>query len=258
MQVLWNWRVEYFKFNSQHMPAACAGRSQRQARASNLNAMSEKVKKQIDEIKAEIGEWPNDQKRSFVDGIATGLHLAVIAKLDGCDIVNDKDIAEFTSCLDGNWPPVKRRNKSAQKLKSARDQLAEDIKDFLRRAIACRLRISKDAFDTSLDTEDEVNKLLLTVIAIANRSELDDAIHDIQIMRSITGGGLVDRESIKSEVETCYEKFPIEIAAIERFNELSKRSSFKVNDIWIYLRSNMGLDYGYEDDKLREIDARYQ
>jgi hypothetical protein len=220
--------------------------------------MSENVKKQIDEIKAEIEEWPEEQKGSFVDGIATGLHLAVIAKQAGCDILKDKDFAELASFLDRHWPAVKKRNKSAQKPKPARDQLAEDIKGLLRRAIACRLRIPKDTFDTSLETEEEINKWLLTVVAIANRSKLDDAIQDIRIMRSIAGGGAVDRESVKSEVETCHEKFPIEIAAVERFNELSKRSSFKVKDIWTYLRSNVGLNYGYEDDELRDIDVRYR
>jgi hypothetical protein len=224
-----------------------------------LNAMEIQVKNQIDELKTEIAAWPKDQKGSFVGGITEGLCLGVlIAKAVGCDIAKDDDFKELLNFLDRNCPPVKRRRKSAQKPQPARDQLVDDIKALLRRAIACRLRIPKDTFDTSLDVEDEVNKLFLTVVAIANRSALDDAIQDIRIMRSIAGGGVVDRETVKSEVEICHEKFPIEIAAIERFNELSKRNNFKLKDIWIYLRSNVGLDYGYEDDELREIDARYQ
>ena len=221
--------------------------------------MPDKVKSQINNVKAEIAEWPKDQQGSFVGGITIGLHLAALfAKEAGCDIVKDKEFEELVNFLDRNCPPIKRRNQAAQKTKPARDQLAHDIEELLKRAIACRARIPKDLFDTSLDIEDIVHKCFLTVVAIANRSKLDDAIQDIRIMRSIPGGGVVDRESVKSEVEACCEEYPIEIAAIERFNEMTKRNNFNSKDIWIYLRSNVGLDYGYEDDELREIDARYQ
>src|ERR1035441_2180762 len=136
--------------------------------------MSDNVNSQINKLKAEIAGWPRDQKGSYVGGICAGLSLAVlIAKEAGCDMSNiakDKGLEEFMSFLDRNCSPVKRRQEAPQKPKPAREQLADDIKEFLHRSIACRLRIPKDTFDTSLDAEDVVNTLFLTVVAIANRS----------------------------------------------------------------------------------------
>jgi hypothetical protein len=222
--------------------------------------MSDEIKNKVTQLKGQIAEWPIEQRAIFMDGISEGLCIAVlIAEEAGVKLGKDPNFDDLSLYLcRQECPPVKKRDKSVQEPKSARDQLAADIKRFLLRAIACRLRIPKDRFDTSLDVEDMIKKYFHIIVAIANRSALDDAIHDIQIMRSIAGGGLVDRESVKSEVETCHEKFGTEIASVERFNELTKRSNFKLKDVWIYLRSNEHLDLGYEDDELREIDARYQ
>jgi len=222
--------------------------------------MTDELNRQLDKLKAQVAEWPIEQKASHIGGIFDGLRLAIlIAKESGCNLGKDNYLNELVNHLGGQkYPPVKRRNEATQNPKPARNQLGDDIKVLLRRAIASRLQISKETFDASLDADDTVNKCLLTVIAIANRSALDDAIQDIQIMRSIAGGGDVDRASVKSEVETCHEKFPIEIAAIKRFNEYSKRSNFKLKDIWSHLRSNVRLDSRYDDDELRAIDARYQ
>jgi hypothetical protein len=220
--------------------------------------MTDEVKNQLDMLKAEIAEWPKDEKRSFVGGITEGLCLGVlIAKAAGYDIAKDKDLKQLFSFLDHNCPPLKRRKVGAPKPKPARDQLFEDIKELLRRAIAGHLRIPKDTFDTSLDAEDQVNKCLLTVVAIGNRNALNDAIQDIQIMRSIAGG-VVDRASVRSEVESCYERFRTEVDGVTEFKKLSKRGTIRPKDIWIYLRANVGLNCEYEDDDLREIDARYQ
>lgn len=221
--------------------------------------MTDELKNQINELKADIADCPKDQKGSFVMGVTQGLCLGVsLAKVAGYDTTKDKELAELLDFLCRDCPPMKTRNKATQKPKPARDQLADDIKELLRRAIAARLRIRKDTFDSSLDAEEVVNKYFLIVVAIANRSALDDAIQDIRIMRSIAGGGEVDRECVRAEVEFCYEKFRIEIAGMEHFNELSKRSNFEMKNIWIYLRANVPVSFGYDDDELRQIDARYQ
>ena len=221
--------------------------------------MTEELKNQISELKAKVVDWPKDQKGSYVEGISEGLSLGLsFAKLAGYDAAKDDELIELLNFFIHDCPSAKKRSKAKLKSKPARDQLADDIKTLLWRAIAGRLRIPKDTFDTSLDVEDVVHKYFLIVVAIANRSALDDSIQDIRIMRAIAGGGPVDCESVKSEVEFCYENFRTEIAAIEQFNELSKRSNFKMKDIWIFLRANVPVNYGHDDDELREIDARYR
>lgn len=222
--------------------------------------MKDQIKSQIGKLKQQVAEWPTEQKASFIGGISEGLCLAVlIAKEAGCNLAKEGSLVELADYLGGQkCPPVKRRNQAAQQPKPAKQQLFEDTKELVRRAIAGRLGISKKTHDTSWDAWDDVNQHLFTVIAIANRKALDDAIADLQILRSIAGSGEVDRESVKAEVEMCYEKFPIEIAAIERFNELSKRRNFQHQDIWAFLRSNTPVRLGHDDDELRELDARYQ
>jgi len=222
--------------------------------------MSDEIKIQCDKLKSEVSTWPRDQKASFIDGISDGLCLAVsIAKESGMNLATNPYLRDLVNWLnDEKRPPVRRRNKAVQKPKCARDQLVDDIKDLLRRAIASRLRIPKNTYDTSLDAWEDVNKYLSTVVAIGNRKALDDSINDLRIVRSITGGGLVDRESVKSEVETCYERFRTEVDAVTRFNEMLNGGIIKVNDVWIWLRSNVHVNSGYDDDELREIDARYQ
>lgn len=221
--------------------------------------MKHELKKKIDELRAEVVGWPKDQRGSFAGGVSIGLLLAaVFAKDAGCEILKDNNFRELLGFLNRNCPPVKRRNEAAQKSKPARDQLYDDTKELVRRAIAGRLGISKDTYDTSWEAWEDANKHLLTAIAIANRKALDDAIADIQTLHSIVGGGDMDRETVKAEVKMCYEKFPIEIASIERFNELSERKGFKQKDLWIFLRSNTPLISGHDDDEMREIDARYK
>lgn len=220
--------------------------------------MPDHIKNQIDELQNDIEASPKDQKASFMHGIAAGLGLvAFMAKEAGCDLSTNADFQEFVGYLVHHTPPLKKRTGAGQKPRPARDQLADDIRELLRLAIAGRLRIPKPTFDTSLEAEELVNRCLLTVVAIANRSALDDAIQDLRIMRSIAGG-VVDRETVKAEVESCYEKFRVEIAAVERFNEMTKRESFQPRDVWSYLRANVQVDYGYDDEgELDEIDARY-
>ena len=222
--------------------------------------MSDQIKTLFDKLKAQVAEWPSDQKASFIGGISDGLRLAIlIANEAGCNLARNSYLGDLVKFLgDQKCPPVKRRNEAAQKPKSSRDQLLDDMRELLRRTIAGRLRISKNTYDTSWDAWDEVNKCLLTVIAITNRRALDDTIADIQIIRSVAGGGPVDRETVKSEVEACEERFPMEIAAIEGFNELSKRRGIKHKDIWIYLTSKTQVILGHDDDELRDIDARYK
>lgn len=219
--------------------------------------MESQVNIEIEKLKAGIEELQKDQRASFMDGIASGLYLAaLIAKEDGRDILNDKDFNQFTEFLAMNIIPVKRRNLSTQQPKSESNQLFEDIQEFLRRAIAGSMMIQKRTYDESLDAEDRVNHCLLIVIAIGNRNALDDAIRDIQILRSITGG-IVDRKVVRSEVESCYENFRFEVAAVTRFNEMSKMN-FKSKDIWNNLRSNVTVTCGHDDEDLRKIDERYQ
>ena len=194
-----------------------------------------------------------------MSGMASGLYLAgLIAKEGSRNILNDKDLDDFTDFLIANMVPVKRRNETVKKPKSERDQLIDDFKEFLRRAIAGRLQIDKSTYDESLDAEDLVNQCLLTVIAIGNREALDDAIRDIQIMRSITGDGITDRKAVRSEVESCYEKFRLEVEGVTRFNELSKLSNFESKDIWEFLRTNVPVTSGHDDGELQKIDARYR
>jgi hypothetical protein len=222
------------------------------------NTMPDQTTNQIQELKNEIAGWPKDQKASFMRGILDGLSIAVMcAEEVGCDIKENENFREFVDFLIPNAPPVKTRNPAAQHPKSERDQLFKDIKELLRRAIAGRLRIPKNTYDESLDAEEFVNNCLLTVIAIGNRDALDDTIMDLQIMRSITGEGTVDREAVKTEVESCHEKFRTEWGAITNFNELASKGIFKPKDIWAYLRSNVPVNYGYDDDELREIHTRY-
>lgn len=214
---------------------------------------------QIQNLKNEIAGWPREQKASFTRGIAEGLALGSLVAKEAadCDIRTHEDFQEFASFLFQNSPPVKIRNTSTQRPKSERDLLFEDIKELLRRAIAGHLRIPKEAYDESLDAEELVNNCLLTVIAIGNRNALDDAIQDLQIMRSITGEGTVEREAVKTEVESCHEKFRTEWGAITNFNEMASKGIFQPKDIWSNLRANVPVNYGYDDDELREIDARY-
>lgn len=220
--------------------------------------MATKLESQINKLKAEIEGWPKEQKGSFVGGICEGLLIGVLAAgTSGREIAENTAIKELMDFLGHHSWPVKRRQ-SPQQPKPSRDQLCDDIKALLQRAISCHLRIPKEAFDTSLDVEDKVDSILTTVIAIANRKSLDDAIQDIQVVRSIMGGGVVHRETVKSEVESCHENFSKEIAAVEQFNDMSKRNAFKPKDIWISLRSILVVDYGYQDEALQEIDTRYQ
>lgn len=222
--------------------------------------MSNEIKEKVGELKTEISEWPIDQKASFMAGISEGLCLAlVIAEEAGVKLAKDANLYDLSKYLcEQKCPPVKKRAKSTRAPTCARGQLADDIKKLLLRSVACRLRIPKITFDTSLDVEDLVTKYFFIIVAIANRSKLDDAIQDIRIMRTIAGGGLIDRLSVRSEVETCYDEFNTEIASVERFNEMTKNGNFRAKDIWLYLRSVERLDSEYEDDELQEIDARYR
>jgi hypothetical protein len=226
--------------------------------------MNDNVKTTISDIKAEIAEWPKEHRASLMNGLLQGLALGITAaEQRGCNITEIKEIEEFCAFVDANTTRVKKRNEALQKPKTVRDQLVDDIKELLRRAIAGRLRISKPKFEESLDAEDLINRTLLIVIAIGNRSLLDDAIQDIRIVRSIIGGA-VDRETVKAEVESCNENFPTEVAAITRFNEMDIRlngigePAFKPKDIWSNLRANVRVNFGYDDEGLETIDSRYR
>jgi len=219
--------------------------------------MSEKVDAEIAEIQSDVANWPKDQRAIFMRGLMSGLGLsASVAEEAGCKLSDNKSFVGFAEFLVLNAPPVKKRKVIGRNPKDSMEQLIDDIRELLRRAIATSLRIHKRTYDESLDVEDLVNKSLLTVIAIGNRDALDKAIQDIRIMRSITGGE-VDRETVKSEVEDCYERFRFEVAAITRLNELRKRGGFAPKDIWALLRSNVQVNNQYDED-LSEADARYR
>lgn len=221
--------------------------------------MNEKIDAEIVAMKAEIAEWPRDQRGSLVSGIVQGLALAALmAKEAGFNIANESNFVGLTTFLIQNMPSVKKRDPKSEAAAEPRDQMVDDIKQLLRKAIAARLRIPKPRFDTSLDANELVDKYFTIVVAIGNRTTLDDAIRDIRIVRSVVGGGRVDHETVRAEVELCYDQFKVEIAAVERFNELTKRSGFKPKEVWVFLRSNVWVDWGYDDDELHEIDARYR
>ena len=109
----------------------------------------------------------------------------------------------FVDSFIGAAPPAKKRSKTALLQKSPRDQLVKDVKQLLRRAIATRIRISKVDFDTYLDVEELVENYLRTAIAISSRTELNEAIEDIQKLRGIIGGEK-SRKAVLKEVEYCY------------------------------------------------------
>ena len=218
--------------------------------------MTTKLEEHLEVLKTEIDQWPQEQKGSFVGGLGIGLMFAaVIAKEAGCDIIRNETFDAFRRFLDSNEAPVRKRTSGKGIL--PKDWLARDVKELLRHAIAAHLRIPKDKYDTSLECVEEIDRYLIILTAIGNRTKLDDAINDVQVFRSLTGTGALEWDRIKEEVEACYEQFPTQIAAIECFNDLRKRPVMEAKAIWGALRSHLTLDFGYEDDELCDIDARY-
>lgn len=220
--------------------------------------MSDQIKILIEKLELEIYEWPLEHKSSFVDGLTEGLHIALLMANDaGCNLAKDERFLGFCNHLETiKYPPLKRRGKIATK--TPREQLFDDVRELVRRAIACRLKISKQKYDTLLEAWGAADAVLLIAMAIARHSALDDSIRDIQTFRTLSGYGETDREIIRVEVENCYEIHKVEIATIERLLELSARKNFNFSDIWIYLRSVTPLSSVYEDDDLQEIDVRYK
>ena len=119
--------------------------------------MKDEVKECITGIKADLTGWPKEHRASFVNGIVQGLTLGILAaEQKRCNIAEIEAVEEFSTFIIQNTGPVKkRRNEASQMPKAARDQLVDDIKELLRRAIACRLKIPKDTFDKSLPAVSE-------------------------------------------------------------------------------------------------------
>jgi len=221
--------------------------------------MNDQIQAQIQSVKSEMDDLPLIERAILARGVMCGLGLAgLLAQELGTPIGQTDDFQGLVQFAIKRMSPPRNRDPKLDEAHPLFDPFVEDFKELLRTSIADGLRITRERRQASISHQDLVNKYLTMVIAIANHKALDNAIRDIRILRSIIGGGYVDREVVKDEIELCHEKFPLEIAAVERFNEMSGRGSFTPKEIWNSIRCNMQIQSGSSDEVLWEIEARYR
>jgi hypothetical protein len=131
-----------------------------------------------------------------------------------------------------------------------KDELPENVKKLISRAIATKLRIRKDRLMTSVEAKAKVDRCLMIVTAIADNQtqKLDDVVSDL--MQLYLGRGeVVSRRLIQREVNKCNEDFNTEIAGIERMREMMRmKIDSKIKAIWEFLRSRVHVSSEYEED----------
>ena len=136
------------------------------------------------------------------------------------------------------------------------DELPENVKKLISRAIATKLKIRRDHLTTSLEAKTKVDRCLMIVTAIADNQtqQLDDVVNDLMKINS-TRGEVTSRRAIEGEVNECYEAFNTEIAGVGRMREMMRlKIDFKAKAIWEFLRSEVHIASEYEDD-LQSADA---
>jgi hypothetical protein len=134
-----------------------------------------------------------------------------------------------------------------------RDELLEYVKEFLRRAIATRLKIEKEHLFTTPKAQAAVERCLITVIAIAENDGLDGAIDDLG-RRHLTLGETVSRKDVRKEVEACYNTFRVEVDGLTTMRKITRpQTESKV--LWTVLRERVPIGSDYDDNWVQAADA---
>ncbi|MDB6134354.1 MAG: hypothetical protein JWM59_2597 [Verrucomicrobiales bacterium] len=133
------------------------------------------------------------------------------------------------------------------------DELLDYVKEFMRRAIATALKISRHELAGSMETQSAVTQCLTTVISIGYNNSLDAASEELHTMRSMLGqsASLADTQQ---HVHACYNTLREPIAGFERYHELSQRR-MSPTAIWDWLRSRIHISMDYQDSWLSVADA---
>ena len=137
-----------------------------------------------------------------------------------------------------------------------KNELPENVKKLISRAIATKLKIRRDHLTTSLEAKAKVDRCLMIVTAIADNhtQKLDDVVNDLMEIYSARSE-VVSRGIIQREVNECDESFNTEIAGIERMREMMRtKIDCKTKAIWEFLRSRVQVGAEYEED-LESADA---
>jgi hypothetical protein len=136
------------------------------------------------------------------------------------------------------------------------DELPENVKKLISRAIATKLKIRRNDLIALPEIKAKVDRCLMMVIAIADNQthKLDDIANDLMGIYSARGD-VVSRRAILREVDECYTNFNAEISGIEQMRKMSRmKIDSKTKAIWEFLRSNVPIGSEYEED-LQAADA---
>ena len=103
------------------------------------------------------------------------------------------------------------------------NELLENVKSLLRKAIASRLNIAETDYDASFDTQTAVNRLLTNVMSIGyNKGDIAAALEELCMARHFGDEGdkaVVD--AMRKEVAATQDKLGSEIAAFAKMHELN-------------------------------------
>jgi hypothetical protein len=129
-------------------------------------------------------------------------------------------------------------------------ELIRYVDDFMRRAIATGLGITKKQLQGSTDLREKIEHFLVTVKAIAATPTNDDAVAALlQLAKEPTS-----RNAVICDVNHCYEVLNPVIAGFEHLLDMHRRK-MEPKIIWDYLRSRVSISNEFEDDWLRSADA---